>query len=130
MSGHRGDVCYHYWSRLILTNGLQSIILHSKEGITQGDPMAMILYGISVLPIIRTLKDEYPELHQPWYADDAGLGGTLTLINECFTRLKEIGPTYGYYPEPTKSKLIVSPDFLNIDKALNPHQFKTMLGSK
>ena len=49
--------------------------LHIKEGVTQGDPLAMITYGIGVLPLIWELRDPHPRVTQPWYADDAGAGG-------------------------------------------------------
>jgi hypothetical protein len=41
-----------------------------------------------------------------WYADDVGAGGKFDAIRQ-FTRLKEIGPNFGYFPEPSKSILIV-----------------------
>ena len=49
--------------------------LHSKEGVTQGDPLPMIVYGIGVLPLIQKLRNTHPHVTQPWYADDAGAGG-------------------------------------------------------
>ena len=48
--------------------------LHSKEGVTQGDLLAMIAYGIGVLPLIWELREAHPRVTQPWYADDAGAG--------------------------------------------------------
>ena len=48
--------------------------LHSKEGVTQGDPLAMIAYGIGVLPLIRDLRIAHPRVTQTWYAYDAGVG--------------------------------------------------------
>ena len=73
----------------------------------QGDPFAMFLYGIGSLPLICQLKQEHPEVKQSWYADDTGAGGTFESIWEHFKRLQEIGPKFGYYPEPSKSILIV-----------------------
>ena len=35
-------------------------LLHSKEGVSQGYPLVMIVYGIGVLPIIRELQDAHP----------------------------------------------------------------------
>ena len=46
--------------------------LASMEGVTQGDPLSMILYGIGMLPLTRLLKKDVPGCNQPWYADDAG----------------------------------------------------------
>ena len=43
--------CYRHWSTLVVpdTGNGSGHLLHSKEGVTQGDPIAMIGYGIGVL---------------------------------------------------------------------------------
>ena len=51
--------------------------LHSKEGVTQGDPLSMIAYGIGILPLIRELQNAHPRVTQSWYDDDAGAGGDV-----------------------------------------------------
>ena len=51
---------------------------------TQGDSLAMIVYGIGVLPIIREIRDARPRVTQPWYADDArGGGGGVIKAHPC-----------------------------------------------
>ena len=57
--------------------------MHRKEGVTQGDPLAMIAYGI----LIRELQGAHPWVTQPWYADDAGAGGKFQSILEHFRDL-------------------------------------------
>ena len=54
--------------------------LYSKEGVTQGDPHAMISYGVGVLTLIRELWGAPPLVTQLWYADDAGDGGKFMHI--------------------------------------------------
>ena len=83
--------------------------MHSKEGVTQGDPLAMIAYGIGVLTLIRELRNTHPRVTQPWYADDAGAGRTFQHILEHFRYLQARGPARGYYPDPTKRILVVAP---------------------
>ena len=72
--------CYLHWATLVVMDiGDGSChFLHSKEGMTQGDPLAMIAYGIEVLPLIRELWDAHPCVTQPWYADDAEVGGDVS----------------------------------------------------
>ena len=70
--------------------------LYSKEGVTQGDPLAMITYGIGVLPLIRELPNAHPRVTQPWYADDVGAVGTFQQIKEHFRDLQARGPARGY----------------------------------
>ena len=82
--------------------------MHIKEGVTQGDPLAMIAYGIRVLPLIRFLRKDHPQVLQPWYADDAGAGGNFEAVMAHFRDLQLKGPARGYFPNPTKSILVVS----------------------
>ena len=51
--------CYRHWATLVVrdTGDRSGHFLHSKEGVTQGEPLAMIAYGIGVFPLIRELRD-------------------------------------------------------------------------
>jgi hypothetical protein len=61
--------CYQHWVTLVIQDkGGAAVFLHSREGVTQGDPLAMVGYGVGVLPLIRKLKGEFPQVSQPWYA--------------------------------------------------------------
>ena len=79
---------------------------------TQGGPLAIIEYGIGILPLINNLKREIPEVTQPCYADDSADLGTFAIIETYFDSLTRQGPGCGYYPELFKSVLIVHPENL------------------
>ena len=64
---------------------------------------------VGVLPLIWELRTAHPRVTQPWYADDAGAGETFQQVQEHFQDLQARGPARGYYPEPTKSILVVAP---------------------
>ena len=51
--------------------------LHSCEGTTQGDPlaMAMYMYAIGILPLVHQLQSDNTK--QTWCADDATAGGRV-----------------------------------------------------
>ena len=49
--------------------------MQSTEGMTQGDSLFMFAYIIAILPLIKPLKVEFPDVTQSWYADDAGAFG-------------------------------------------------------
>ena len=83
--------------------------LHSREGVMQGDPLAMMNYIIGVLPLIKQLKSEYPDVTQPWFTDNAGALGTFNKIEYYLNLLIWFGPGRGYYPKPLKIILIVHP---------------------
>ena len=98
-------------SRLYLSGGNGQFI-HSSEGTTQGDNCAMAFYAISTVPIIRSLANENVDpvnekCKQAWFADDASAAGKLMGILKWWNKLVEVGPRYGYFPNPNKCVLIV-----------------------
>jgi len=50
--------------------------LLSEEGTTQGDPLAMPMYALGVIPLINTLTDDLNK--QVLYAEDATACGCLS----------------------------------------------------
>ena len=69
----------------------------------------MIAYVIGVLPLIRELRRAHPRVTQMCYADDAVAGGKFEHIQAHLRDLLARGLSRGYYPEPTKSFLVVAP---------------------
>ena len=84
--------------------------MYSMEGVTQGDPLSMCFYSVPLLPLVRSLRCKEKWM-QSWYADDSAFAGTLENVKEWFEKLLEKGPMYAYYPEPSKSVLVVDPQF-------------------
>ena len=77
--------------------------MQSKEGVTQGDPLAMIAYDIWVLPLIREIQVSHPCVTQPLYTDDAGAEGNFVHIMAHLWDLQARGLSRSYYLDPTKS---------------------------
>ena len=115
---------YRIPSKLYVANSEE--ILLSKEGTTQGDTSAMGMYACSLMPLVNSLKHDvesptvYPK--QVWYADDSAAGGKLTQIVKWWNDLQQQGPIYGYHPKPSKTWLIVKPEYLNKAKELFPSE--------
>ena len=72
-----------------------------RKGVTQGDPLLMFMYAVSSLPMISSLDHLY-QLTQVWYAEDASACKNLESLREWFYILKEKGPSFGYFSEPSK----------------------------
>ena len=89
--------------------------IRSTEGTTQGDPLSMSIYGIAILPLIKKLNSVCKQL---WFADDASAGGKVDCLKEWWLKLREIGPAYGYNPNPSKSWLLVKEHSLEIANQL------------
>ena len=82
--------------------------LYRKLGVTHGDTLAIIMYVLGFILIIRELQAAHSKVTQPWYADNAGAGGTFTLLQAHLDDILSQGPTRGYFPELIKSILVVS----------------------
>jgi hypothetical protein len=68
---------YRHWVRCLVRTepGTLPIVIHSQEGITQGDSLAMSLYGVALMPLASRMRETIPEALQPWYCNDAGAAG-------------------------------------------------------
>ena len=86
--------CYRHLATLVVRDigDGSGHFLHSKKGVTQGDPLAMIAYGIGFLPLIWELREAHPCVTQPWYSDDAGAGGAFIDVQAHFQDLQARGP--------------------------------------
>jgi hypothetical protein len=102
---------YRGYSPLVVQGTDQ--LIYSREGVTQGDPLSMMFYGVSLLPLINSLPRD-AETTPTWYADDASVIGPLISIKVWLTDLINRGPSYGYYPEPKKSYLVVKEKFKDV----------------
>ena len=77
--------------------------LFSQEGTTQGDPLAMPMYALATIPLIKKLKGNCKQI---WYADDAAAIGKITDLRVWWDHLTTEGPCFGYFPNPSKTWLV------------------------
>ena len=101
--------CYMIPSRMFVIGGFE---ISSSEGTTQGDPTVMAIYAIAVIPLVLMIIEIVTSTpgntsKMVAYADDFTAGGTVKDLQHWWKTLCELGPKFGYYPEATKSWLIV-----------------------
>ena len=92
---------YKHPSNLFVNN----TVLTSTEGTTQGDPLAMAMHGIGIIPLIELLQK--PNVTQKWYADDGSAAGDLKSLRAKLDNLDVHGKAFGYNVKPSKCQLIV-----------------------
>ena len=97
--------CYAKPARLFVTGGGE---ISSKEGTTQGDPIAMPIYAIGLDPLINCLK-LCNGVKQADFADDLAGVGSLEDLKVWWDKIATVGPKIGYYAKAEKSWLIVKP---------------------
>ena len=85
----------------------------SKEGTTQGDPLAMAMYAIGTQPLIRKLSGI---ARQVWYADDSAAASSIEHLKRWWDLIEAIGPHYGYFPNGAKTHLLVKNDVAELAK--------------
>ena len=66
--------------------------MYSREGKTQGDPIAMFSNGIGILALIKNLKYGCTYVTQPWCADNISALGMFARVKSYFNSSKRNGP--------------------------------------
>ncbi len=94
---------YRHWVRCLVRTEPRTppIVIHSQEGITQGDCLAMSLYGVALMPLASRMRETIPEALQQWCCNDAGAAGKALPNAQCLDFLVKFGPQLGTSPSPT-----------------------------
>ena len=83
-------------------------VILSQEGTTQGDPLAMPMYGLATIPLIRRLNGL---CKQVWYADESAAIGKIEQLRAWWDRLVKQGPAFGYFPNPSKTWIVTKQEY-------------------
>ena len=71
------------------------VTILSREGVTQGDPLSMVLYGKTLIPLAEELRAADPGLFSPFYVDDAMFD---SLARTALKAVDEEGGGLGIFP--------------------------------
>ena len=100
--------CYWHWAQLILRQpGELPVTILSREGVTQGDLLSIVLYRITLVPLAEELRAEDTGLLSQFYADDAAFDGSARRSVQLLKMLMKRGADRGYFPDPAKSLFIL-----------------------
>ena len=100
---------YRQPSRIFVLGGCEIL---SREGTTQGCPLAMAMYALALTPLTKKLKHL---CKQVWYADDGTGGDKFVKLKAWWDDLVKEGPRYGYFPKAKKTWLITSEEKLEAE---------------
>ncbi|XP_066925323.1 uncharacterized protein [Clytia hemisphaerica] len=104
---------YSSSARLFVSGGYE---ISSSEGTTQGDPVAMPLYALALVPLLENIDSN--NINQVAYADDLSAAGQLKFLLRWWVKLQNVGPHLGYFPKSSKSWLVVKPDKYELAKVI------------
>ena len=100
---------YYYANTRLFITGVGEI--QSIDGTIQGDPKEMVIYTIVIISVILTLVEETSQVDNTTktaaYADDLTAAETNVHLRNCWDTLCRLGPKFSYFPEGSKSWLIV-----------------------
>ena len=89
---------YRGYSMLLL-NGSEHILYSKEEGVSQGDPLTMLFFfcgGSSTTTSVIKAGNSPNGIKVGTLC-----AGKLQLIRNWFDLLLKLGPSYGYFPEPS-----------------------------
>ena len=87
---------------LLRQPGDTPVILLILEGVTQSNFLSMVLYEITLVPLVEDLSDTDPTLLSHFYADDVAFDGLVRWSAAQLRLLIDWGTYRGYVPELVK----------------------------
>ena len=70
----------------------------------KGTPLAMPMYALAAIPLVKKLYCHLGDVSQVWYADDTSAVGKID--KEWRSQLVSQGPKFSYFPNATKTWLV------------------------
>ena len=93
------------------------------EETTQGDPTAIAICAIAIIPLIVMLVEEANQVDNTTktagYADDLTAAGTTMRLRNWWEKLYRLRPRFGHFLEGSKSWLIVKEKAQSVFKDTN-----------
>ena len=75
-----------------------SSIIYSKTGFHQGDPLASLLFSLTLQPIVEMIEQQVPNLvANEWYLDDGCVAGKEQQLQRVVDIILEHGPARGLF---------------------------------
>ena len=82
-------------------------VLHSLEGVQQGDPLGPLLFSMVIHRVIAEIHQQCPNLPlNKWYLDDGIMGGSTDGIARALSIIEKLGPNLGLNLNLAKCELI------------------------
>ena len=81
------------------------MVLTSTEVGTQGDPLAMAMYGVGIIQLIKLLQK--PNVTQKRYIDDGSSAADITNLRAILDNMHGHRKAFSYNVKPSKYQLIV-----------------------
>ena len=75
----------------------------------------MAMFALAMVPLINKLAEVCKFFYQIWFSDDAAAASTAKCLRQWWDTLSSRGPCFGYYPNPSKTVLVVGEE--NVEKA-------------
>ena len=92
-------------------------VLLSEKVTTQGDPLVMILYALTTIPLINSLSC-IPQIKEAWYAEVASASGSFLALQSWWDKLRYSAPILGYHTNLSDALLMTKVDNLFRSKEL------------
>ena len=90
--------CYMHWAQILLLQpGEPPVTILRREGVTQGDTLSMVLYGITLVPLSEELRAADSGLLLPVYVDDVAFHGSAKRSEQILKLLMKRGRTGDIY---------------------------------
>ena len=89
--------------------GIEPETLLIGKGLTQGYPLSMVLYGMSLSVLVEQIWVEYPIFLQPWFSDDSIPEEVVAQPKPDIVRIEALGPARVFFLKPLKSHFVQAP---------------------